>query len=122
MQRLEEKRAKRSQNADHSKVDMIYGSMDMTARYHQTPIAAESRIFTAFITFMGVFQWTRVPMGLKAAGSYFQLVMATVVLAGLIYLICELYLDDVLVYGTDENNFCQNLRKFFVRFRKHKVT
>jgi hypothetical protein len=61
-------------------------------------------------------------MGLKAAGSYFQRVMATVVLAGLIYLICKLYLDDVLVYGTDENDFCQNLRNFFVRFRKHKVT
>jgi hypothetical protein len=55
MRRLEDKRAKKCQNAE-SKVDMIYDSMDMTAGCHQTPIAAESRIFTAFITFMGVFQ------------------------------------------------------------------
>jgi hypothetical protein len=110
MHRLGEKRAK------------IYGTMDMTSGYHQAPIAAESRIFTAFITFMGVFQWTRVPMGLKSAGSYFQRVMATVVLAGLLYIICELYLDDILVYGKDENDFVSNLRKVFVQLRRHKVT
>jgi hypothetical protein len=43
-------------------------------------------------------------MGLKSAGSYFQRVMTTVVLAGLLYIICELYLDNILVYGADEND------------------
>jgi hypothetical protein len=96
--------------------------MDMTSGYHQAPIAAESRIFTAFITFMGVFHWMRVPMGLKSAGSYFQRVMATVVLTGLLYIFCELYLDDILVYGSDDNDFASNLRKVLVKLRKHKVT
>jgi hypothetical protein len=82
----------------------------MTSGYHQAPIAAESRIFTAFITFMGVFQWIRVPMEPKSAGSYFQRVMQTVVLIGLIYFICELYLDDILVFGKDDNEFVSNLR------------
>jgi hypothetical protein len=61
-------------------------------------------------------------MGLKSAGSYFQRVMATVVLMGLLYFICELYLDDVLVYGRDDNEFVSNLRKVLLQIRRHKVT
>ena len=38
-------------------------------------------------------------MGLKGAPAYFQGAMATEVLNGLIMNICELYLDDVIVYA-----------------------
>ena len=41
-------------------------------------------------------------MGLKGAGPYFQRSMSSKVLAGLIYRICELYIDDVLIHGTIE--------------------
>ena len=61
-------------------------------------------------------------MGLKNAAAYFQRVMATVVLAGLMYISCELYIDDVLVFGQDEKSFIANLRAIFTRFRKFKVT
>ena len=44
-------------------------------------------------------------MGLKGAPSYFQQAMATVVLAGLMYVICELYLDDIIVHGKTEDEF-----------------
>ena len=49
-----------------------------------------------------LYQWTRVAMGLKGAGPYFQRSMASKVLAGLIYRICELYIDDVLIHGPTE--------------------
>ncbi len=100
----------------------IFGVMDMTAGYHQAPLSKSARMLTAFICFMGVFQWLRVPMGLKNAAAYFQRVMATVVLAGLMYISCELYIDDVLVFGQDEKSFIANLRAIFTRFRKYKVT
>jgi hypothetical protein len=61
-------------------------------------------------------------MGLKSAGSYFQRVMATVVLMGLLYFICELYLDNVLVYGGNDNKFVSNLLKVLLRLRRLKVT
>jgi hypothetical protein len=60
-------------------------------------------------------------MGLKGAGPYFQRSMASKVLAGLIYRICELYIDDVLIHGTTEAEFLTNLRQVLQRLRDHNV-
>jgi hypothetical protein len=35
----------------------VFGVMDLTSGYHQSPLSESSRIFTAFITFMGIFEW-----------------------------------------------------------------
>jgi hypothetical protein len=100
----------------------LYAKMDLTSGYFQMLLDSASRLYTAFITFMGLFQWVRVPMGLKGAPSYFQRMMATVVLAGLIYTQCEAYLDDVLVFGETEDEYIDNLRSVFERFRKFGIT
>jgi transposase InsO family protein len=100
----------------------LFAVMDFTSGYHQAPLSASSQIFTAFICWVGVFQWGRVPMGLKGAAGYFQRVMATVVLLGLLYYICELYIDDVVVYAQDAASFLSRLRQVFERFRKHNVS
>ena len=60
-------------------------------------------------------------MGLKGTGPYFQRCMASKVLAGLIYRICELYIDDVLIHATTESDFLINLRQVFLRLREHNV-
>jgi len=96
--------------------------MDLTKGYYQAPLAESSRHFTAFITLMGLYEWTRVPMGLKGAPAYFQRVMATVVFAGLLYNILELYLDDVIVYAQSIDELCKNLEMVFARLRKHNIT
>ena len=95
----------------------IFGVMDLTAGYHQAPLYAPHRLYTAFICFMGVFQFTRLPFGLCRAPSYFQEMMVTVVLCGLIYCCCEMYLDDCIVYGRGQAEFIVNLKKVFERFR-----
>jgi hypothetical protein len=105
-----------------SKRPKFFGVMDMTSGYHQAPMAPMSRVLTAFICFMGVFEWLRVPMGAKNAGPYFQRVMATVVLVGLLYVICELYIDDCITYEETEEEFITNLRQVFQRFREYNIS
>ena len=110
LQRLGAKRAK------------YYAKLDLTSGYHQAPLHKDSRGYTAFVTFMGIYEWCRVPMGLKGAPSYFQGVLASIVLVGLLYFICELYIDDIIVYGRDEDEFLANLERVFQRLEKHQLT
>ena len=88
-----------------TKKPTIFGVMDLTQGYRQAPLTFASRASTAFITFCGVYQFTRLPFGLKQAPSYFQEMMATIVLNGLIYHICEMYFDDCIVYGNTDGEF-----------------
>ena len=104
-----------------SKRPKYFGTMDLTSGYHQMPMAMNARIFTAFITFMGIFEFLRVPFGLKGAPSFFQRTMETLVLAGLIYIICEIYIDDIIIFGKDEIQFLENLRQVLLRLRNHKI-
>jgi len=100
----------------------MFGVMDLTSSYYQAPISESSIIFTAFITYMGVYEWLRAPMEQKGATSYFQRTMATVVFAGLIYYSLEIYLDDIIVHGQTEVEFLSRLRTVFERLRKNRLT
>ena len=82
---------------------------------------ASAKILTAFICFPGIYQFTRLPFGLNRAPSYFQETMATVVLAGLSYVTCEMYLDDCIVFGKGSEEFLQRLRDVFIRFRERNL-
>lgn len=99
----------------------IFGVMDLTAGYHQAPISLEARPLTSFITFSGVYQFTRLPFGPKRAPSYFQEMMSTIVLRTLMYNICEMYLDDCIVYATTGEEFCERLEKVFIRFQETHI-
>ena len=99
----------------------IFGVMDLTAGYHQAPVSLGTRIFLAFICFCGIFQFCRLPFGPKRAPSYFQQMMASVVLIGLIYFVCEMYLDDCIVHGNGEDQFLERLEQVLARFKKHNI-
>jgi len=71
---------------------------------------------------MGVYEWCRVPMGLKGAPSYFQGVLVSTVLVGLIYSICELYIDDLIIHAQTEKEFLKRLEQVLQRLQKHKIT
>ena len=75
----------------------------------------------AFITSIGQYQFTRVPFGLKTAPSYFQEKMASDVLRGLLYFICEVYIDDIIIGGDSEEDLAKNLRLVFTRLVEENV-
>ena len=99
----------------------MFGLLDFTAGYHQTPLAKASRALTAFSAVGGLYQWTRVAMGLKRADPYFQRSMSSTVLAVLVYRICELYIDDVLIHGKNPETFLATVRKVFERIREFNI-
>ena len=48
---------------------------------------------TPTLQWCGIYQFRRLPFGPKRAPSHFQEEMASVVIAGLLFFICEVYLD-----------------------------
>ena len=98
-----------------------FGVMDLTAGYHQAPVSLATRIFLAFICFCGIFQFRRLPFGPKRAPSYFQQMMSSVVLCGLLYFICEMYLDDCIVHAKGDDQFLERLETVLKRFQERKI-
>ena len=101
----------------------FFAVLDLTKGYYQAPLSEAAKILTAFITPHGLYEWNRVAMGLCGAPGYFQKAMATEVLRmDLLYQCCELYLDDIVVFGTTEEEFISNLRKVLQRLIDHNIT
>jgi hypothetical protein len=100
----------------------FFASFDLTQGYYQCPISVVSRDYTAFTTSIGTYRWKHVPLGLKGATSYFQANMANTVLRGLIYNICDIYIDDIIAYGTTEEQFFQHLNQVLSRLRGFNVS
>jgi hypothetical protein len=100
----------------------IYGVSDFTSGYHQAPVSKQTQRYTAFITSDGIYEFTRVPFGPKGAPAYFQERMALEVLHTHLYKICEVYLDDVIIYARSENEFITNLNTIFSLFRDKGLT
>ena len=98
-----------------------FAVLDLSQGFYQVPLDQRSKALTAFTTWVGTFQWNRLPMGIKGAPPYFQYVMATQVLSGLNHEICELYIDDICAFASTEDEFIENLRKIFQRCRDYNI-
>ena len=77
---------------------MYFAVFDLTTGYHQAPMSFAAIGLTGFICSCRLYEYLRVPFRLKEAPSYFHRVMANVVLAELVYVICEVYIDDIIVH------------------------
>jgi len=62
-----------------------------------------------------------IPFGLKGAPAYFQKLMATEVLSGLIYDILELYIDDIIILAQSEIELLERIRLVFERCQRYNI-
>lgn len=76
----------------------VYFILHTARGYHQLPINPEDRWKTAFITHHGLFQYKRIPFGLKNAHIQFQSFMDSV-LGSLCWTAALVYIDDILVFS-----------------------
>ena len=76
----------------------IFSHLDLASGYWQLPIAEKDQPKTAFILPNGLYQFTVLPFGIATAPSIFQRAM-DLVLLGLKYYKCLVYLDDIIIYS-----------------------
>ena len=104
-----------------AKKPKYFAVLDLTKGYYQAPLSVNSRKFTAFVTPNGTYEWTRVPMGLKNAAAYFQRAIQFEVLRELVGTACEIYIDDIIIFGSTEEEYLRNLAKVLDRLKEHAL-
>jgi transposase InsO family protein len=94
-----------------------FTAIDLAKGFWQLVLDEESRPKAAFTTIYGQFQYRRLPFGLSTSPGAFQKVMNSV-LAGLNWIQCLVYLDDILVFSATFDAHLAALEKVFQRLRR----
>ena len=97
---------------------MYFSNIDLLSGYFQMALEEESQNVTAFITPLGPYKWKRLPMGLASAPGAFQNLME-LIFAGLSYEVALVYLDDVIVFGRNFEEYLKRLELVFQRLSEN---
>lgn len=97
-----------------------FSTLDLASGYHQIEMKEEDKSKTAFITDKGLFEFNRLAFGLCNAPSTFQRAMNNI-LRGLTDEICQVYLDDIVIYSTSLQEHRNRLERVFQKLSEHGV-
>ena len=93
-----------------------FSTLDLASGYWQVELDDDAKTKSAFTTFKGLYEFTRMPFGLCNAPATFQRIMQRV-LAGLEWKSCFVYIDDVLVASKKFQEHLDHLRNVFLCLR-----
>ena len=101
----------------HLKGNKIFSKVDLVRGYNQILVAAADVPKTAVITPFGLFEFLRMPFGLRNAAQAFQRFMDQVCCGLEDFLF--VYIDDILVASSDAKEHRRHLRLLFRRLADH---
>lgn len=94
-----------------------FSSLDLASGYWQVPLAENSIEKSAFVVPGGKYEWTRMPFGLAGSPSTFQRLM-DVLLSGLLFEICLVYIDDIIVFSSTVEEHLRRLKVVLQKLRE----
>ena len=97
-----------------------FAVIDMARGYFQVPLKKEDREKTAFTANNKLYQWCVMPLGSANAPSTFSRLM-DLVLKGLTYVYCLVYLDDTIIYSKNFEDHLVHCREILDRIIKAKL-
>ena len=98
-----------------------FSILDLNSAYFQIELDPETRHKSAFVTHDGVYEFTRMPFGLRNAPMSFQMLMSQV-LKGLNWKFVLCYIDDILVFSSTFDEHIEHLGQVFQRLREANLT
>ena len=97
----------------------VFSKLDANSGFWQIPLAEESQLLTTFITPFGRYCFNKLPFGISSAPEHFQKRMSRI-LSGLEGVVC--LMDDVLVFGSTQEQHKQRLNEVLHRVKEAGVT
>lgn len=94
-----------------------FSALDLTSGYWKIPIAPGDIEKTAFINHCGLFEFKFMAFGLSNAPATFQRYLDAV-FAGLKWICCLIYLDDVIIFSKNFEEDIEHLTLVFDRIRE----